>query len=454
MPWKRVAPSQAATFLLQLPIDLRIFRVSRLCARRTQGKHEMHPEDPHFASPASSLEAGILEAEQGQDANPLEEEDDSEGPSGVTAEEFEQLLVAPIDWSVSTIHEILDTQVILNPEFQRRSVWNGTKKSRFIESLMLGIPIPQILLTPTSPRPRSPLWVLDGKQRLLALKEFFGSEGKRGFRLSNLSILTELNGKRWTQIREDEKYSNILLGAAIRTTIIRGWRDSRVLFEIFNRLNSGSVPLSPMELRMSLMPGPFLTWALRYTEEQRSLHRLLTARGAISGGQSRMGDVEILIRFVAFNQGRFTYKGNLRAFLDECCEWNNSNFDKGAIEQIANSLELGIDEGFREFGDKFCKKYIGATDGAFDYETRFNRAIFDVLIGSFCREDIRVWAGANRGELKAAYEELSRESSTFNIAVSDTTKTPRNVRARFSSWYDKVYARTGIRIEIPKIVEV
>lgn len=440
-------------FRLHLSIDLDTPWRPRLCITHPQERHEMHPEDPDFALPPTSLDSDPFEAEQEGDAAFVEEEEDSEGPSGVTSDEFEQLLVAPIDWSVSTIHEILDSQVILNPEFQRRSVWNGTKKSRFIESLMLGIPIPQILLTPTSPKPRSPLWVLDGKQRLLALKEFFGSEGRRGFRLSNLSILTELNGKRWDQIKDDEKYSNILLGAAIRTTIIRGWRDSRVLFEIFNRLNSGSVPLSPMELRMSLMPGPFLSWALRYTEEQRSLHRLLTARGNVSGGQSRMADVEILIRFIAFNQGRFMYKGNLRAFLDECCDWNNKNFDRSAVEQIANSLDLGIDEGFREFEDVFCRKYVGAGDGKFGYETRFNRAIFDVLIGALSREDIRAWASTNRGGLKSGYEELSRESSTFNIAVSDTTKTPRNVRARFSAWYDKVYALTGIRIEMPKIVE-
>ena len=178
----------------------------------------------------------------------------------ITSADFEDIFVIPSDWTVSTLRQELVDIVDLEPHFQRRSVWTTRAKSKFIESLVLGIPIPQILLAERQEE-RNQFLVLDGKQRLSSIKEFFDGVTEDGttFKLQGLDDLKELNGESWQSIREGRpQIARAIDAAAIRTAVIRGWRRDDVLYEIFHRLNSGSVRLSPMELRMSLIRGPFV----------------------------------------------------------------------------------------------------------------------------------------------------------------------------------------------------
>ena len=66
---------------------------------------------------------------------------------GVTEKSFAEIVVAPADWTIGSLYAQIGKQIDLDPEFQRRDVWTVAAKSRFIESLFLGIPIPQILLS-------------------------------------------------------------------------------------------------------------------------------------------------------------------------------------------------------------------------------------------------------------------------------------------------------------------
>ncbi|MGN6930399.1 DUF262 domain-containing protein, partial [Neisseria sp. P0015.S010] len=76
------------------------------------------------------------------------------------------------DWTTETIiRQIEKGNIILNPDFQRRDAWNKKKKSQFIESLILGLPIPQIVLAESKDQ-KGKYIVLDGKQRLLSLRQF------------------------------------------------------------------------------------------------------------------------------------------------------------------------------------------------------------------------------------------------------------------------------------------
>ena len=97
--------------------------------------------------------------DQFEDETTTENEEDIQ----VAAQDFERLLIAPSDWTVSTIYDLIGKQLQLDPAYQRRNVWQVKAKSQFIESLLLGIPIPQILLASKAGQKNSFL-VLDGKQ--------------------------------------------------------------------------------------------------------------------------------------------------------------------------------------------------------------------------------------------------------------------------------------------------
>src|SRR5215510_7669513 len=106
-------------------------------------------------------------------------------------------VVSGTDWTTETIvTQLKRGNIQLNPRFQRRDAWQRDRKSRFIESLIVGLPIPQIVLA-ESKQDRGKFIVLDGKQRLLAILQYWGlGEGENNsYRLSGLTLRDDLKRK-------------------------------------------------------------------------------------------------------------------------------------------------------------------------------------------------------------------------------------------------------------------
>lgn len=378
-----------------------------------------------------------------EDLEPTEEGDSS----GVTASDFSSLLISPTDWTIETLYRQIGSQINLNPDFQRRNVWSAKAKISFIESLFLGIPIPQILLSASGGSSKSFL-VLDGKQRLLTIKEFMDGRFPNGqkFRLKGLRVLSQLENMTWEEIEDNSEMRFEFLNQTQRTAVIRGWDDDRVLYEIFNRLNSGSVKLSPMELRMSLHPGDFLNFIIEWTETIGPLHQLLSKRSP----DPRMNDVELAARFLAFSDLDSVYAGDLKMFLDDICIRYNRRFedDSGFADAIGIRLQQmneAISAGLEIFPDrKFCRKFV---DG--EYESRFNRAIFDVVVGALANVRVREWALSAPQNFRDGFEEVS-SSDKFRRAVETTTKSVGSTRTRFHLYYEKVQNLTGVNLSIPR----
>ena len=113
----------------------------------------------------------------------------------------------------------------LDPGFQRRDAWTIPRKSRFIESLILGLPIPQIVLAERKEKKGSFL-VIDGKQRLLTIQQFCApsSNGSPGFALKSLTVLKELNGATYEQLQTNPSLTDVLAalnGQTVRTVVIK-----------------------------------------------------------------------------------------------------------------------------------------------------------------------------------------------------------------------------------------
>lgn len=377
-----------------------------------------------------------------------EDQQEDEEDLSVSAEDFDELLVAPSDWTVGSLHQQIGGQIDLDPEFQRRSVWNNKAKSGFIESIFLNIPIPQILLAARKNR-RNSYIVLDGKQRLLTIKQFIDGnfDNGRPFRLFGLRILKEIDGKTWEQIQQNPDWRDRFLNTTQRTTVLRGYKSESALYEIFYRLNSGSVKLSPMELRMSLYPGPFLKFIIGWTETIRPVHALLN----LTKPDKRMADVELTARHLAFADPQVKYSGNLKKFIDDVCvDYNDKFQDPDFIDTLNKGLDnfdLAVTAAIDIFGHKnVCRKY---KEGR--YDRLFNRAVFDVIVGSLATQQVRDWALQNRYAFEQAYVTLSSDDPKFVNSVESTTKSIEATRYRFSAWYDKFAEISNIRLAVPNI---
>ena len=379
-----------------------------------------------------------------------EDQSENEFDLKLSGTDFSTLIVAPSDWTIESLSRQIGKQIDLDPAVQRRGVWNTKAKSAFVESLFLNIPIPQILLA-AKKADRNAFIVLDGKQRLLTIREFLDGKHDSGkpFKLRDMRILSELEGKTWEEVKPDQRLSDTFLNQTIRTAILRGWENEDVLFEIFQRLNSGSVKLSPMELRMSLHPGDFLKWVIRWTEQVRKLHGLLRLKGP----DKRMADVELAVRFLAFKRRSAGYRGDLKAFLDTVSQEFNTQFSssefRSVIELDLQEMEDAIAADVDIFGGHSCRKWKGG-----EYDTRFNRAVFDVQIGSLSDSRVRNWinsAAVNKKKFEEAFIDLSSADPDFVTSVETTTKSLAAVRKRFTAWYKAVGDVTGIALQPPAI---
>ncbi len=297
--------------------------------------------------------------------------------------------VGASDWTVETILRQMDRgNIDLNPGFQRRDAWRRDRKSKFIESIILGLPIPQLVLAENKER-RGSFLVIDGKQRLLSLRQFASQEGDPAFpqlKLEDLAVKGALNGKTLQDLRTDLKFEGELLAfenSTIRTVVIKGWPNESVLYLIFLRLNTGSVQLSPQELRQALHPGAFVSYVDKKSGEIPGLLRILKT----TAPDFRMRDAELKVRYYTFKNFIADYRGNLKGALDSTCQSLNEEWDlrHEEIEKQAKDMEEALEATFEIFGNFHAfRKWEDDR-----YEGRFNRAVFDIMVFYFSDAKVR-----------------------------------------------------------------
>lgn len=376
--------------------------------------------------------------------------EDLQDSADLSKDDVRSVALWSTDWTIETIvNQIHKGNIDLNPDFQRRDAWRIQKKSEFIESAILQLPIPQIILAEVKSQ-RGKFLVIDGKQRLLTLAQFVGTDEKyrndRFTKFSKLSILRDLSSVNFHEFQSNPKYHEYKTefeNSTIRAIIIRQWRNTSFLYQVFLRTNTGSVKLSPQELRQALKPGNFSTWLEKSAGENETLRDVLRTRGP----DFRMRDVELLLRFLAFDSYLSEYGGNLKLFLDDCCEKFNSNFsEKKVSERVA-----ALDRAHRYTGIVFEGNAYSKWDGA-RYERRFNRAIFDAMTYVFKHESIiESDVESNKNSLEQEFKKLCSKDSDFLASVERTTKTPKSVSVRLKKWAHVVAEILNVTIKVPVI---
>jgi hypothetical protein len=363
-------------------------------------------------------------------------------------EAVERAVVTGTDWTVGTILDQLRRgNIQLNPRFQRRDAWRPERKSQFIESLFLGLPVPQIVLAELPDRPGKFL-VIDGKQRLLTLRQFAATEEDtfNPLELSHLKLRPDLNGTTLAQLSEAAGHEDDLAAfenQTIRTVVVRAWPDEAFLYRVFYRLNSGSVPLSPQELRQALHPGPFLDFAFERSEESEPIQRVL----GIDAPDFRMRDVELLIRFFAFADFLPDYGGNLKAFLDLTAERLNAEWGTRETEIVeqADQCDRAITATYEVFEEHAFRRWAGS------WQRPFNRAVFDVMTFYFRDPQVARAAINRRAEVVEAFRHASEEDEHFDEALQSTTKTITNTCRRLEAWGRRLESVLGVALPVPAL---
>ncbi|MFN8288430.1 MAG: DUF262 domain-containing protein [Chitinophagales bacterium] len=288
-----------------------------------------------------------------------------------------------IEYDLETLVKKISKDIIkLDPEYQRRHRWDDETSSKLIESLILNIPIPTVYLSQDfdvdTETEESRYSVIDGQQRLTAIKNFFNGK----FPLQGLESLEELNGCYYKDLppflirRLEERTIKCL---RIDSTV-----DDKVKIDIFERLNSGSVKLESQELRNAIYSGPFnnLCKTLAGNETYRKLLQINLESPENSSRVKKMEDVEIVLRFFSLVRGRYksfkkTKEKGFKDFLsDSLGEFNKVSQDSLAEwgREFIEIMELI----YSSFGATAFAKYK-FEEGELKLQSKFNVAVFDAL---------------------------------------------------------------------------
>ena len=354
-----------------------------------------------------------------------QQEDEDDLPRSVS---FKDAVVMNADWTIETIDlQINKGNIDLQPGFQRRAAWDDTRKSRLIESIIVGMPVPNIVLAENKEH-RGRFIVIDGKQRLLSINEFI----KGSYALRGLDMRNDLNERTYEELPAGDK--EYLDNSTIRATVIKNWSDPNFLYATFYRLNSGSLPLSPQELRKALIGGKLLESIETYLIDSDPFHEIFGDRL-----DKRMRDSELVLRFMAYDRALAKYRGDFKQFLDDTTKYYELDWDARA-QEVKDKFGR-LDEALRTAStvfDKDCfKKWLGTK-----YERVINRAIFDCVARFFAEPDIAKASKEKSKDVVENFQKLCLDAG-FKDAVEKTPKTVGATTSRIAMWGKTLAATIG-----------
>ncbi|RQM44063.1 DUF262 domain-containing protein [Paraburkholderia bannensis] len=355
-------------------------------------------------------------------------DDQQEDEDDLPKVSFKDAVITNADWTIESINlQIQKGNIDLQPSFQRRGAWDETRKSRLIESIIVNMPVPNITLAENKDH-RGRFIVIDGKQRLLAIQEFM----QDGFRLRGLDLRPDLNGHAFSGLAtvDRESFEN----STLRSTLIKNWQDENFLYATFYRLNVGSLPLSPQELRKALIGGKLIDAIEEYLQGSKPFHAIFGA-----GLDKRMRDSELVLRFIAFDGNVISYRGDFKAYLDETTRYYESEWEmhKDELRERLERLDLALKTSVEIFGEYAFRKWLGSR-----YERVMNRAIFDCIVRYFAEGSTSQAAVANKDNVIQKFQEVCGNEA-FRNAIEKSTKTQEATRNRLTIWGEALSAVIG-----------
>ena len=340
----------------------------------------------------------------------------------------------PNDWNISTLRDKFERgQVDLQPHYQRQYVWELKPElpSRLVESLLLEIPVPPIYF---GKMPGGRLEVIDGQQRLTTLIKFVRNE----FALQKLQRMGTLNGKKFKDLSGEQQEK--VLDAPIRSIVIDAGNNQNLRYEVFERLNRGSMGLNEQELRNCVYRGPFCD-LLGELEKDTTWRR-------IKGGDQpefRFVEREMILRFFAFANRLNEYKGKLKSFLNDYMG-KYAPQGEADIQSQATMFRQAMNNVWVVFGDNSGRLYSTGTEDRPSiegrWEPKFSISALDIQASAL--------AGQNPGKVQVAAEQI-REMYVFYLLTQPQvrmaiSRQPAGTAATKLRW-------TGFRRQVQDILD-
>jgi uncharacterized protein with ParB-like and HNH nuclease domain len=312
------------------------------------------------------------------------------------------------DYPVDSLVSRLDRDVIFIPTFQRSFVWSINQASRFIESLLLGLPVPGVFFSKESDSGK--LLIIDGQQRLKTLQYFYRGIFHNGREFTLQHVQDRFEGKTIRTLEESDK--NTLDDSIIHATIVKQDEpsdDESSIYHIFERLNTGGTQLQPQEIRACIFHGPLneLLAELNSTSLWRSIY------GTPS---KRLKDQELILRFFALFYNFDSYQRPMKEFLNDYMG-KNKKLALQSKEELQNLFVTTIN---------FISESLGRE--AFRPERTLNAAAYDGIMVGLARK-IRIVTLNDRDTFKLKYRELITNTVFFN-ACKTATSDESNVISR------------------------
>jgi hypothetical protein len=312
------------------------------------------------------------------------------------------------DYPVDSLMKRIRDQVIFVPPFQRQYIWNIDEASKFVESLILGLPVPGIFLSKEKDTNR--LLVVDGQQRLLSLYYFYqGYFDKMLFRLQN--VQADLIGRTYSSLKVHDRIR--LDDSILHATVVRQDEpddNNSSVYQIFERLNSGGRALKPQEIRACIYYGEF-NGLLNNLVKEKSW-RIIFGKAS----DERLKEQELILRFFSLLFYRHKYEKPLKNFLNTYMNVNR-DLKHNSADELTDIFK-------RTYG--FIVKAIGAKP--FRVKRNLNLGAFDAIsIG--VAERLKNGEISETSEFKLAYDKLTNNEDFISV-VQGGTSDEKNVEMR------------------------
>lgn len=377
-----------------------------------------YPEQDTRVRVAWMERLGIVRVENGKYIlNDGEIEFDDDAKDGIYPIDIEDTIDIKDDkFSVfEYIRKVNDGKIVMNPDFQRNEVWTIEQKSQLVESTMLEIPIPAFYMKKDA---QGRLIVVDGLQRTLALRDFLNDS----FRLYGLNALNKVNGYTCSEMRKDEKLSNLITRVEDRQLlfyVISKDTPMSIVYDIFNRINTGGTKLERQEIRNCIFIG-------HSTRLLKELSGEIAFKEAIDGGISakRMKDREAALRCIAFTilDYKKTYVRSMDEFLERAMRKINK-LSLVEVEDIKKRFLSIMKQTLHVFGMANFRIPSDYTRG------RINIAVMETIYYVFYKK-AELGQTIDNNLMRQSFQTLLKDSEYLD-AVRNSTGSPYKVTTRF-----------------------
>src|SRR5579883_944718 len=351
----------------------------------------------------------------------------------------------PNDFNVLTLFNFIESGAVRIPGFQRNFVWDQVRSSKLIESLILGIPVPQLFLYEQS---RNRFLVIDGQQRLMSIYYFMKRRFPKKEKRVELRTIFDREGKIPDHVLHDDVYFDDFklklseklpkqknkfnglnystLGEyktqfdlrPIRNVIVKQNSppdDDSSMYEVFNRLNTGGINLRPQEIRTSMYHSNFYDMLYRINTENGWRRFLRSAEPDL-----HMKDIEVLVRGFAMLINGANYTPSMVRFLNQ--------FSRQAEKQTETQNKY-LEELFGSFLDACAD----LPEDAFTNpkNNRFNIALFEAVFTATCGSAFKKRQNVIDKLSEKEIRKLETDQQFVGASLEGTTRTS-NVALRLA----------------------